>query len=482
MGLAERSAKRARLSPLKPQVPPGNAVKGKDVAGEDAFMAELLAGIDASVFDAPPSSQGSRATPRLTPSRKENGPVRRAPVTDSSPPKPTPRSKPAPMPRPKPYARPPLSGLGKRKDDSLETVLGLKPKVKAEREALASLATNIEARTRRVDTMFKPHVKAEPKVETKVELKPAAVLPPIPSLPERKPLAPLQSTTSLAVQPPTSPRTLPDLVECLPGSQEDYDGDWDLDALAGLDDKVFDEPTVRALALIDTDAQTYPIANPAVPPPPAGYRPTPWVRCTVESVHGGILADLPEDEYDEGVGWGKSLVVNTPGGRRVVQLKERWADLRLRPNDIVNVVSPFVDGTGPIAITFKDTSSYLIAHPDILVTMTAIANAMPCPRRPLLNQLVRLPEPLSKPIIYGNILHGLLQESLSERSFDAASTRRRVGTDLAKDERRLEVWGAGLDPGAVANDLGRNAEDAFASFGRRWIGSEPKVGFIMARI
>lgn len=194
-------------------------------------------------------------------------------------------------------------------------------------------------------------------------------------------------------------------------------------------------------------------------------------------MHEGILAELPEDEYDEGVGWGKSLVVITPTGRRLVQLKERWADLHLRPGDIVNVVSPVLDDTStrPIAITFKDTSSYVIAHPDILVTMTSIANAMPCVRKPLLNQLVRLPEPLSKPMIYGNILHGLLQESLSDQTFDAPSTRRRVGMDLAKDERRLEVWGAGLDPGAVANDLGRNAEDAFASFGRRWIGSEPKV-------
>lgn len=166
--------------------------------------------------------------------------------------------------------------------------------------------------------------------------------------------------------------------------------------------------------------------------------------------------------------------MSTPSGRRLVQLKERWADLKLRPSDVVNIVSPHLDGNGPIAITFKDTASYLIAHPDILITMTSIANAMPCPRRPLLNQLVRLPEPLSKPMIYGTILHSLLQEGLSEQSFDSASTRRRVGADLAKDERRLEVWGAGLDPGSVAEDLGRNAEDAFASFGRRWIGAEPK--------
>jgi DNA replication ATP-dependent helicase Dna2 len=116
-------------------------------------------------------------------------------------------------------------------------------------------------------------------------------------------------------------------------------------------------------------------------------------------------------------------------------------------------------------------------HPDILVTMTSIANAIPCTRRPLLNQLVRLPEQLSKPIVYGTILHGLLQESLREGTFDSGATRRRVAADLAKDDRRLEVWGAGLDPSAVAEDLGRRAEDAFASFGRRWVGATPKVSW-----
>jgi DNA replication ATP-dependent helicase Dna2 len=194
-------------------------------------------------------------------------------------------------------------------------------------------------------------------------------------------------------------------------------------------------------------------------------------------VHAGILDEMPEDEYDEGEGYGKTLVVNTPSGRRLVQLKERWADLRLRSGDVVNVVSPHLAGTAPIAITFKDTASYLVVHPDILVTMTSIANAIPCTRRPLLNQLVRLPEQLSKPIVYGTILHGLLQESLREGTFDSGATRRRVAADLAKDDRRLEVWGAGLDPSAVAEDLGRRAEDAFASFGRRWVGATPKVSW-----
>jgi hypothetical protein len=61
--------------------------------------------------------------------------------------------------------------------------------------------------------------------------------------PKRK----LPQSTSLAVQPPTSPRALPDLLEGNPGS-EDYDGDWDLDALASLDDSLFEQPIVSSLS------------------------------------------------------------------------------------------------------------------------------------------------------------------------------------------------------------------------------------------
>lgn len=33
----------------------------------------------------------------------------------------------------------------------------------------------------------------------------------------------------------------------------------------------------------------YPILHPPVPPAPRGYAPTPWARCTVEAVFGGLL-------------------------------------------------------------------------------------------------------------------------------------------------------------------------------------------------
>jgi DNA replication ATP-dependent helicase Dna2 len=156
----------------------------------------------------------------------------------------------------------------------------------------------------------------------------------------------------------------------------------------------------------------------------------------------------------------------------------------VRAKDVVNIISHALDDQdGPIVITMKDTSACLIHHPDILVTMTAVADAMPCPRKPILNQRVKLPEPVTKSMLYGIVLHSLLQGSLAEQSFDPESTARRIAAELSLEDRRLEVWGAGFSPDDMETELGAQAEDAFATFGRRWVGPEPTDdgGVITAR-
>lgn len=129
----------------------------------------------------------------------------------------------------------------------------------------------------------------------------------------------------------------------------------------------------------------------------------------------------------------------------------------------------------PIVITYKDTASFVIHHPDLMLTMTAISNAMPCPRKPLLQSLVKISGPGSKAMLYGNILHGLLQEAMSQQDFDIDSTRRRLDNDLKKEERRLEVWGAGLAVEDVRLEVGAKAGQGFETFARKWVGAKVEV-------
>jgi DNA replication ATP-dependent helicase Dna2 len=182
------------------------------------------------------------------------------------------------------------------------------------------------------------------------------------------------------------------------------------------------------------------------------------------------------------------------GGKRVVHLRECWADLPIQTSkqspsnevqadfdleDTINIVSPSLDDadtTKPIIVTFKDPSTFLIHHPDLMLTMTSIANAMPCPRKPLLQALVKPSGPSTKSMLYGTILHTLLQGALSEQGFAEADTWRRLDEDLSKEERKLEIWGAGLDIDDVRLELGEKAEKGFEVFGDKWVGPAPKAG------
>lgn len=140
--------------------------------------------------------------------------------------------------------------------------------------------------------------------------------------------------------------------------------------------------------------------------------------------------------------------------------------------DIVNIISPQLKEDGPIVLNLKAKSTYLIHHPDVLVTMTAMAGSQPCPRRPLLQSLMRLPEPPSKAMTYGNILHALLQSSLTQQNFDPDFTKQSIAAELGDEGRRLEIWGSGLSDKDIEDDLGPMAVDAFSSFGRKWVGPD----------
>ncbi|ORY35636.1 putative DNA replication helicase dna2 [Naematelia encephala] len=205
------------------------------------------------------------------------------------------------------------------------------------------------------------------------------------------------------------------------------------------------------------------------------------------------VSDKPK-QYTDSTDKTAIVKFTSSGARRVVHLKERWCDVPVKAGkpigftlnrssnefsgDIINIVSPSLSELPPdpcpaICITFKDPATYLIHHPDLMLTMTSIANAMPCPRRPLLQALIKPAAPVSKSMLYGTILHELLQAALSEQSFGGQETRRRLKESLTKESRRLEVWGSGLGEEDVNIEVGVKAVEGFETFERKWVGPSP---------
>lgn len=78
-------------------------------------------------------------------------------------------------------------------------------------------------------------------------------------------------------------------------------------------------------------------------------------------------------------------------------------------------------------------------------------------------------------MLYGNILHELLQGALSEQNFDIDATRRRLADSLKKEDKRLDLWGAGLGEEDVKVEVGEKAGRGFEVFGQKWVGAFPKV-------
>lgn len=110
-----------------------------------------------------------------------------------------------------------------------------------------------------------------------------------------------------------------------------------------------------------------------------------------------------------------------------------------------------------------------------MITMTSIANAMPCPRKPIIQSLIRTPGPPTKPLLYGTLLHSLLQGALLQQDFDAGGTFRRLDAELKKDEIKLEIWSTGMGILDVREEVGMKAGRGFEVFGERYITKDPKV-------
>ena len=129
--------------------------------------------------------------------------------------------------------------------------------------------------------------------------------------------------------------------------------------------------------------------------------------------------------------------------------------------DIVNVIgtfttdSPSSSSTSPIptiTLTSAATSPLLIHHPDILITATSLSATPTCTRRPLLNSLVRSSTDVSPALVWGNILHEVMQSCLRDNDWDERSMQSKIDKAITRslddllrinvdvDQAKREIW------------------------------------------
>src|SRR5260370_814112 len=111
--------------------------------------------------------------------------------------------------------------------------------------------------------------------------------------------------------------------------------------------------------------------------------------------------------------------------RYVCSAPLRTSGLHHFSGDIVNIIGHFerIYTAAPNAIqsiiTLSTSKNILILHPDILITVTSISNSAQCARRPLIGALLSSTSNVTPSLVWGNMLHEIMQACLAHGRWDA---------------------------------------------------------------
>ncbi|GAA6046645.1 hypothetical protein JCM3770_003094 [Rhodotorula araucariae] len=415
------------------------------VDGEDAFMASLLAGLDAGIFTSPPSS----SQPAARPSPQRPQPLKR-PASQSQQPAPRKRAARAAVKADEPFwadplARPPLTPRSLQARDEVERAGGFAPGLARDpgrpkkgegamrRGSGNALREEGPRRVRRIEIdgdgkenqedTRRPALRTDRRGKETARVK-EEVRPPVPRKKVEVVAAKVQDADA------------DEFGELLGGV------DWD-EALLGFEDEQSDSPENR------------------VP------RSKQCARCLVEEVvdHVGSTSK-PQ----------KVITVSGASfeGLRQVVLRDDWVDTPVEAGDIVNLVdfpalASSFSGT-PLELT--RSTGLLILHPDILVSSTKVADSSHCTRKAVLQELIRTLGQSTPSLLYGNMLHALLQSCMADNTWDDEYRFTRID-DIVKENGGM-LWELEVSFEKARMELRERSKD-FEAFAERFAGDEPKA-------
>ncbi|KAF8634708.1 hypothetical protein AX15_000763 [Amanita polypyramis BW_CC] len=154
------------------------------------------------------------------------------------------------------------------------------------------------------------------------------------------------------------------------------------------------------------------------PPPTTAHTRFAHTRCRVEYV----------DEHCSGDRYQKVLTV-LAGSDRILStaiLQDDWMHTDVNAGDTIHIIGSFTQphpaspNALPPSITINSKENFIILHPDLLVTITALSTASQCRRKPLLSSLVRSSTDYTPALVWGNMLHEVMQTCLSENKWHAS--------------------------------------------------------------
>jgi DNA replication ATP-dependent helicase Dna2 len=163
--------------------------------------------------------------------------------------------------------------------------------------------------------------------------------------------------------------------------------------------------------------------------------------------------------------------------RRSVILRDDWTATDVRVGDTVNVLGTFTPLTASsssvtLSISVTSRSNLLILHPDLLLTATALANAPECRRKPLLQNLVRSSSETSPALVWGNMLHEVMQACFSADRWEKSWIDERINEVILKGLNELIKIDIGIEQ--ATRELSTRAQ-GLVDFSRKYLSDIPKV-------
>ncbi|KWU43439.1 Dna2-domain-containing protein, partial [Rhodotorula sp. JG-1b] len=187
-----------------------------------------------------------------------------------------------------------------------------------------------------------------------------------------------------------------------------------------------------------------------------------YTRCTIESV---------TDDFESRPERKLTISGDKFDGIRTLVLEDDWIELPAVVGDTINVLGSYdFDLCDEMRVSRKH-GGLIILHPDILVSSTKAADSSHCTRKAVLQELIRTVGDTTPSLIYGNMLHSLMQACMLENRWDDAFRQDKIAEIVKQSGGQL--FAVNLEFEKAREELDERSKDLEA-FADRYVGEEPK--------
>ncbi|KAK4052776.1 DNA replication endonuclease-helicase Dna2 [Microbotryomycetes sp. JL201] len=133
-----------------------------------------------------------------------------------------------------------------------------------------------------------------------------------------------------------------------------------------------------------------------------------------------------------------------------VHVCDDWLQTTVQIGDTINLIGNLESHNDP-ALVVDRNNGMLILHPDILVSSTKVGDSANCARKAVLQELIRTIGGSNKSLVYGNMLHELMQSCMLENSWDESYRRDKIQEIIRNQIQQL--WSIDLESTKAYEDM-----------------------------